>query len=308
MPRNLALFGAPGTGKSFQLNIIGVKTKDNPNDIFPRESVRRVTVYPDYTYSQFVGSYRPFTKGDKIGYRYIAGAFLQTYIDASTRPYDNHLPIIEELNRANPAAVFSDVFQPLDRNAFRSSEYYVTASMEIAACIEEALELLDDKERKDIESYFDADVDFADFYETMKHTLELPPNMYIQATINNADQGVFPVGTAFKRHWDFRYMGINEGEDATLDALNGAKMSNHTVGICDCRAIWNELRKAINMLLLDNGVNEDKLLGLFPLSPEALSNEPYGDEDKSHIVSAFEDKVLLYLHEDAGKMKRKGIF
>lgn len=142
----------------------------------------------------------------------------------------------------------------------------MTASMEIAACIEEALELLDDKERKDIESYFDADVDFADFYETMKHTLELPPNMYIQATINNADQGVFPVGTAFKRRWDFRYMGINVGEDATLDALNGAKMSNHTVGICDCRAIWNELRKAINMLLLDNGVNEDKLLGLFPPS------------------------------------------
>lgn len=33
-----------------------------------------------------------------------------------------------------------------------------------------------------------------------------------------------------------------------------------------------------------------------------------GDEDKSHFVSAFEDKVLLYLHEDAGKMKRKGIF
>lgn len=85
-------------------------------------------------------------------------------------------------------------------------------------------------------------------------------------------------------------------------------MSNHTVGIDGCRAIWNELCKAINMLLLDNGVNEDKLLGLFLLSPEALSNEPYGDEDKSHIVSAFEDKVLLYLHEDTGKMKRKDIF
>lgn len=62
------------------------------------------------------------------------------------------------------------------------------------------------------------------------------------------------------------------------------------------------------MLPLDNGVNEDKLLGPFSLSPEALSNEPYGDEDKSHFVSAFEDKVLLYLHEDAGKIKRKGIF
>lgn len=308
MPRNLAFFGAPGTGKSFQLNMIGVKAKDNPDGIFPRENVRRVTVYPDYTYSQFVGSYHPVTKGDKIGYRYIARAFLQTHIDTPTRPYDNRLPIIGELNRANPAAVFGDMFQPLDRNAFRSSEYYVTASMEIAACIEEALELLDDKEREDIESHFDADADFADFCETMKHTLELPPNMYIRATMNSADQGVFPMNTAFKRRWDFRYMGINESEDATIDALNGAKKSNHAVGIGGCRAIWNELRKTINMLPLDNGVIEDKLLGPFSLSPEALSNEPYGDEDKSHFVSAFEDKVLLYLHEDACKIKRKGIF
>ena len=71
-------------------------------------------------------------------------------------------------------------------------------------------------------------------------------------------------------------MGINEGEGATLDALNGAKQSNHTVGIGGCRPIWNELRKTINMLPLDNGVNKDKLLGPFSLSPETLSNEPYG--------------------------------
>lgn len=308
LQRNLIFFGAPGTGKSYQLNKIGVQTKDNPDGLFPKDHVRRVTFYPDYTYSQFVGSYRPFTKGDKIGYHYIAGPFLQTYIDATLHPYDRYLLIIEELNRANPAAIFGDVFQLLDRGAIGASEYYVSVPLEMKACIEEPLDNLSDAEKADIESYFDPDMDFEEFRHSTLEYLQLPPNMFIWATMNSADQGVFPMDTAFKRRWDFRYMGINEGEDATPDALDGRKLSEHTVDIGGRPAIWNELRKAINLLLLDNGVNEDKLLGPFFLSPEALSDEPYGDEGKSRFVSAFEDKVLLYLYEDAGKMKRKDIF
>ena len=267
-----------------------------------------MTFYPDYTYSQFVGSYRPFTKGDKIGYHYIAGPFLKTYIEASTHPYDSYLLIIEELNRANPAAVFGDVFQLLDRDAFGASEYYVSVPMEMAACIKESLDKLGDAEKSDIESYFDPDMDFDDFCESMCRDLSLPPNMYIWATMNSADQGVFPMDTAFKRRWDFRYMGIDEGEDATPPALGGERLDKHAVDLNDRRIIWNKLRKAINTLLLDYGVNEDKLLGPFFLSPEALSDEPYGDEGKSRFVAAFEDKVLLYLYEDAGKMRHKDIF
>jgi len=307
-PRNWVFFGAPGTGKSYELDKLGVKTKNNPAGIFPEDHVRRVTFYPDYTYSQFVGSYRPFTKGDKIGYHYIAGPFLKTCIEASTHPYDNYLLIIEELNRANPAAVFGDVFQLLDRDAFGASEYYVSVPMEMAACIKESLDKLGDAEKGDIESYFDPDMNFDDFCESMLRDLSLPPNMYIWATMNSADQGVFPMDTAFKRRWDFRYMGIDEGEDATPPALGGERLDKHTVDLNGRSIIWNKLRKAINTLLLDYGVNEDKLLGPFFLSPEALSDEPYGDEGKSRFVAAFEDKVLLYLYEDAGKMRHKDIF
>ena len=298
----------PGAGKSYQLNKIGVRTKDNPGGIFPNEHVRRATFYPDYTYSQFVGSYRPFTKGDKIGYHYIAGPFLKTCIEASTHPYDNYLLIIEELNRANPAAVFGDVFQLLDRDAFGASEYYVSVPMEMAACVKESLDKLGNTEKSDIESYFDPDMDFDDFCESMLRDLSLPPNMYIWATMNSADQGVFPMDTAFKRRWDFRYMGIDEGEDTTPLALGGEGLDKHAVNLNGRRIIWNKLRKAINTLLLDYGINEDKLLGPFFLSPEALSDELYGDEGKSRFVAAFEDKVLLYLYEDAGKMRHKDIF
>lgn len=264
-PRNLIFFGAPGTGKSYQLNKLGVQTEDNPGGIFTKGHVRRVTFYPDYTYSQFVGSYRPFTKGDKIGYHYIAGPFLKTYIEASTHPYDNYLLIIEELNRANPAAVFGDVFQLLDRDAFGASEYYVSVPMEMAACIKESLDKLGDAEKSDIESYFDPDMDFDDFCESMRRDLSLPPNMYIWATMNSADQGVFPMDTAFKRRWDFRYMGIDEGEDATPPALGGERLDKHAVDLNGRRIIWNKLRKAINtllasavLLIIQKAVNHEK--------------------------------------------------
>ena len=57
------------------------------------------------------------------------------------------------------------------------------------------------------------------------------------------------------------------------------------------------------------GINEDKLLGPYFLSPSALSDDPAtGDSGQSVFVSAFKDKVLLYLYEDAGKMRRDRIF
>ena len=307
-PRNLIFFGAPGTGKSYQLNKRGVRTKDNPGGIFPEDHVRRVTFYPDYTYSQFVGSYRPFTKDGQIGYRYIAGPFLQTYLDASLHPYENYLIIIEELNRANPAAVFGDIFQLLDRNALGASEYAVSVPMEMSECIAEKLGELDEAAQKSIEDYFDPDLDFQDFCDMMQSHIELPPNLFIWATMNSADQGVFPMDTAFKRRWDFRYMGINEGENAAPAVLGGEKLSERTVAVAGGRVVWNKLRKGINTLLLDCGVNEDKLLGPFFLAPETLSDGVNESTGETRFVSSFEDKVLLYLYEDAGKMHRGDIF
>lgn len=298
-PHNLIFFGAPGTGKSYQLDKLGVQTKDNPGGLFPEAHVRRVTFYPDYTYSQFVGSYRPYTKGDDIGYHYVAGPFLETYLDASTHPNQDYLLIIEEINRANPAAVFGDVFQLLDRNELGLSEYSVSVPDDMAGCIGDYLDKLSPAEQKALEDYFEPDFDFKELRDSLLKHIEIPPNMYIWATMNSADQGVFPMDTAFKRRWDFRYIGIDDGEDAIFS--DGMKLSDTDVTVAGKTVNWNALRKAINRLLLDNRINEDKLLGPFFVKPQALL-------DEGAFASAFKDKVLLYLYEDAAKMRRSEIF
>lgn len=311
-PRNLIFFGAPGTGKSYQLNRLA-------HDSFDDSRIRRVTFYPDYTYSQFVGSFKPVTryadpKDDEptikekpyISYEFVPGPFLSTYISAVQNPGENYLLIVEEINRANPAAVFGDVFQLLDRNSSGHSEYGVAVPKEMedylhvflpeyatSAFINGPTALLAEQERLANE----------------ERRLSLPPNMYIWATMNSADQGVFPMDTAFKRRWDFRYMGIDEGDHKPMDAYDGRSVDDFMVGVGDRRVRWNALRKALNSLMRKAGINEDKLLGPFFLSPSALSDDPAAvDSGQSVFVSAFKDKVLLYLYEDAGKMRRDRIF
>ncbi|MGN8690124.1 McrB family protein [Atopobiaceae bacterium HCP3S3_F7] len=301
-PRNLIFFGAPGTGKSYQLNRLA-------HNNFDEGHIRRVTFYPDYTYSQFVGSFRPYSEDGRIGYGYIPGPFLNTYLDASLHPHENYLLIIEEINRANPAAVFGDIFQLLDRDPSGASEYSMAVSEDMSACIAAHLDTVTNAEKETIEAYFDPDLDFEDFCNSTMRELSLPPNMFIWATMNNADQGVFPMDTAFKRRWDFRYMGIDQGDHEPMRAYDGSSIDDFTINISGRSVRWNSLRKAINALLRKTGVNEDKLLGPFFLSPSVLSDEPASDDSSQTVFSsAFKDKVLLYLYEDAGKMRRDRIF
>lgn len=300
-PRNWVFFGAPGTGKSYQLNKLA-------KDSFRRENIARVTFYPDYTYSQFVGCFKPVTRykdsSDKpvseleayISYEFVPGPFLETYINAVQNPNENFLLIVEEINRANPAAVFGDVFQLLDRNDKGRSEYEVAVPREMRdhlaislseyatnAHISDPVELLSEQRRLEMEA----------------KRLSLPPNMYIWATMNSADQGVFPMDTAFKRRWDFRYVGIDEGENADV---GGKALSEIEVPCGKRTVVWNRLRHAINEFMAsdDLRINEDKLLGPFFIAPSALTLERF--------PRVFKDKVLLYLYEDAGKTKRTKMF
>lgn len=298
-PHNLIFFGAPGTGKSHQLNQLAKGS-------FAKENVSRVTFYPDYTYSQFVGCYKPCTnESGEITYGYVAGPFLDTYLNACMHPYERYVLIIEEINRANPAAVFGDIFQLLDRNANGWSEYSVSVPDDMKKHIVKRLSALNEEERSSVEAYYDPDMDFSEFSRSIENDLALPPNMFIWATMNSADQGVYPMDTAFKRRWDFRYIGIDDGEDAKVTIEDEEKRLSDVVvswGTENAfKTNWNALRKAINGFLSnDVKLNEDKLLGPFFVSPSSLTDARFG--------AAFKDKVLLYLYEDACKTKHPKVF
>ena len=295
---NRIIFGAPGTGKSFELKHEAEFTKkdgslypdttkkeDRIDLAFPENNVERVTFHPDYSYGQFVGSYKPVSDDDgRIRYEYVPGPFMRTLVKAleggkNGESAEKFLLIVEEINRAKVAAVFGDMFQLLDRTDTGDSVYEIQASEDVRRYL--ARELGGTK----------------DNYASIK----LPNNMYIWATMNSADQGVFPMDTAFKRRWEFTYLGINENEDEVKKTIKTLPvLHNGNEGI-----EWNILRRSINtMLLKECKVNEDKLLGPFFISGDVFKNP----SDKNAFFGAFNSKVLMYLFEDAGKMHQKKLF
>lgn len=282
--RNRIVFGAPGTGKSYKLKADCEEMMSSSDGSF-----ERVTFHPEYSYSQFVGTYKPVMgeDGETIIYNYVPGPFMRMYVEAlksgRTENPQPHLLLIEEINRAKVAAVFGDVFQLLDRDDDGVSEYDIQASEDIKKYLAKEL-------GGSPENY---------------NRIRIPNNMFIWATMNSADQGVFPMDTAFKRRWNFEYLGIDENAEKIAGIgkiiLEG---SDETIE-------WNRLRKAINAKMSSSEfkINEDKLMGPFFLSKKAIaSNENGIIINKKAFIDAFKSKVIMYLYEDAVKQGKHRFF
>ncbi len=276
---NRIIFGAPGTGKSH-------KIKKDCDSLFSgrEQTYERVTFHPDYTYSKFVGTYKPITDEGEIVYKFIPGPFLRVLAAAleNTRTYNPqpYLLIIEEINRSKIAAVFGDVFQLLDRDENGVSEYEIHTS-------EDVRNYLADKLNGNPDDY---------------KTIRLPNNMFIWATMNSADQGVYPMDTAFKRRWNFEYQGINANENEVRGKF----------AICGKEIEWNSLRRAINdRLSKECKVNEDKLMGPFFISSHSYKTVSEVNDtitEQAKFIELFKSKVLMYLYEDAAKQFKQKLF
>lgn len=279
--RNVIYFGAPGTGKSYNLNLY----KDKLLVDF-KDNYERVTFHPDYSYANFVGTYKPVPENSSISikpvlendslnyksinnansitYKYVPGPFMRILKNALDNPDKPYVLIIEEINRANVAAVFGDVFQLLDRNDDFESEYPINAT-------------------EDAKNYLNRNI------------IRLPSNLFILATMNSADQGVFPMDTAFKRRWDFKYLGIDDGENNIKETY---------VSLNDKKIHWNDIRKEINDELLSHGINEDKLIGPF-FAFNGYQNQEIPEEIFKDI---FKNKIIMYLFEDVARSIRPILF
>lgn len=270
-PKNLIVYGAPGTGKSHEL-------EEEATTLFPEEFLRkRVTFYPKYSYSQFIGTYKPtpiYKESEVmlydasmvketnhqyeplIDYKFELGPLLEMYCRAKQYPNHNFLLIIEEINRANAANVFGDFFQLLDRETSGESTYSITVSKNLIDALKATIK---------------------DFNET---EIKLPSNLYIWATMNSGDQGVFPMDSAFKRRWTFKYLLLDKYKNEVEDRKIHLKFLNEKVS-------WNGFRKIINEFLANHDVSEDKLIGPFFLKKDEFENE-----------EIFINKILLYLRDD----------
>lgn len=284
MPYQSIYYGAPGTGKSHS-----VKCETEAWE--KKGRVVRTTFHPDSDYSTFVGAYKPTTESVQrydiynkpmtrdgvpvmeqvITYEFVEQAFLQAYIDAWRNREEPEFLIIEEINRGNCAQIFGDLFQLLDRGNDGYSEYAIRADKDLQKHLSKAFE----------------DVEIEDYpnVKTGKELL-LPGNLYIRATMNTSDQSLFPIDSAFKRRWDWKYVPIAKGNDND----NGIEL-NWMIDIDGNLYDWWTFVKTINKHVFDTTNSEDKQLGFFFCKA------------KNGIISAetFVCKVIFYLWNDVFK-------
>ena len=272
LPRQIIYYGAPGTGKS---HAIKVDTKG--------AHVVRTTFHPDSDYSTFVGAYKPTTKPtyvrdstgrvveergekvveDRIVYEFVPQAFLQAYVDAwryyakagSNEPEKQYL-VIEEINRGNCAQIFGDLFQLLDRNDEGYSEYPITADKDMEKYLSDAFHDIAIPNESDLGELFDDP--FIAQKIGLGQVLVLPPNLYVWATMNTSDQSLFPIDSAFKRRWDWKYIPISQAVDENTKQPMG--WSIH-VGGKDYD--WWSFLQAINEKIGGLTNSQDKKLGYF---------------------------------------------
>ena len=204
-PRQIIYYGAPGTGKSHT-----IKKEEDEGKI----TCIRTTFHPDSDYATFVGCYKPHKiKGtNDLTYEFVEQAFLEAYKQAWMNPKEEIALVIEEINRGNCAQVFGDIFQLLDRSDDGWSTYPIKADTDIA---EHLKELHTPGYAATMKLRFGLDKEGNDRYPDRDWFgfMALPPNMSILATMNTSDQSLFPIDSAFKRRWDWKYIKIKKGKD-----------------------------------------------------------------------------------------------
>lgn len=328
-PLQQIFYGAPGTGKSHKTNEVvscypdTVRTTFHPDSDYStfvgaykptmeEVDVKTVPVVVSggITLEQNKGTY----KEKRISYKFVKQTFLKAYVKAwkffketceDDKPLAPQFLVIEEINRGNCAQIFGDLFQLLDRkNGF--SEYPVEADEDIHKA------LLDDdsdenpsfgKEGLQLngsqKAYINKRFNNQPIAEKICNgqVLVLPPNLYIWATMNTSDQSLFPIDSAFKRRWDWKYMKIKEGKDdygnklgwkiIIKDKDGNTKMINGE----DSLSWWSFIQK-VNEIIASMTSSADKQLGYF-----------FCKADEGGVISGelFVGKVIFYLWNDVFK-------
>ena len=205
--------------------------------------------------------------------------------------------IIEEINRGNCAQIFGDLFQLLDRKE-GFSQYPIHADEDVRKCLvskhtEEdpsfgtnGLEF-SNEQKVLINSILDCEGDVADKI-ARGEVLVLPPNLYIWATMNTSDQSLFPIDSAFKRRWEWRYVKITDGKKNWKIEGDGYSCN------------WWTFVQEVNKKIASATRSDDKKLGYFFCKAER------GTE--SIDEKTFVGKVIFYLWNDVFKDNDNSIF
>jgi 5-methylcytosine-specific restriction protein B len=156
--RQVIFYGPPGTGKTWIAQKLAA-------DLVGPEQVKLVQFHPAYTYEDFFEGYRPMpgAASGTISFELRAGPLRQLVNRAREHPDQAFVLIIDEINRANLAKVFGELYFLLEYR-------------------DQAVDLL---------------------YSADDEGFTLPTNLYVIGTMNTADRSIALIDAAMRRRFAF---------------------------------------------------------------------------------------------------------
>lgn len=278
-PLQVMYYGAPGTGKSYSIASLIKKSYPGYTEYDENPYVFRTTIYRDYSYFDFVGNIMPVTKEGKVSYEFVPGIFT-TALCAALRTQDRNIDvylILEEMSRGDIASIFGDIFQLLDRDDTGKSMYGIN--------------------NKSIYEYL-----ILNGVIKAGHKIIIPSNLHIIGTVNTSDQNVNVIDTAFKRRFDFEYIGV---DPIPVDGKDDEYVNNFDIQFTNSDTYeWVKLYQAINHIIInDLGLAEDKQLGPFFLKAKKDKDDKDDDDANREQVA---NKLLHYLWQDVERVSYTG--
>lgn len=319
-------YGAPGTGKSKTIKDLTfgesvIRTTFHPDSDYAsfvgtyKPITEEVDLRDCYGKKVIDDDTKEVVKEERIAYKFIPQAFLEAYVkawkklgrkksDNSDKSYNRIHPalldtpeiftknkaskkqflIIEEINRGNCAQIFGDLFQLLDRNEYGFSDYPIVADKDMQKYLEKEFAGWEITNKDEINQLY-GEANMVNLIMKGERFV-LPSNLYIWATMNTSDQSLFPIDSAFKRRWDWKYVPIREGRDKETNVP-----LNWYINTGDKQYKWWSFIKKVNDLIGSLTNSEDKKLGYF------FCKAKDGEIDADLFVS----KVIFYLWNDVFK-------